>query len=194
MPAVLVNGSVNIIRLSVPLREFPALLAQHRVSDPTTPEVEALGAAYVAQGFRERDTPEFVRAVCKWGHYAGVGGKVLKRNPIKNIRARMRNAHVALQKDDPLTAITEVTQLKGLGVSFGSKHLKFLLPDRAVVLDSIISERLGYRRTPKDYVDFLRDCAAIRDILSSQGIVASADQPAWRVSDVEMAIFKSLNP
>jgi hypothetical protein len=33
--------------------------------------------------------------------------------------------------------------LNGFAVSFASKHLKFLAPDHAIVLDSILSKRLG---------------------------------------------------
>jgi hypothetical protein len=86
-------------------------------------------------------------------------------------------------------AITKIIEIKSLNVSFGSKHLKFLAPKHAVVLDSIISEHLGYPRTKEGYAEFLQDCFGLRDILNAKGIRPSATQAKWRVSDVEMALF-----
>ena len=194
MPTLLLNSNIKVIRLSVGLSDFPDLLAKHRASDPDTQKVEKLGAAYRDQGFKEAETTEFIKAVCRWGCYDGIAGKVLKHNALSTVTGQLRAAYVALTNDSPLLAIREVTAIKGLAVSFGSKHLKFLDPDRAVVLDSIISEEMGYRRTPEGYATFLADCIAIRDILNENNIAATPQQPLWRVSDVEMAIFKSVYP
>jgi hypothetical protein len=60
--------------------------------------------------------------------------------------------------------------LNGLAVSFASKHLKFLAPEKAVVLDSIVSKRLGYELTPDGYQAFLNDCRRIRDRSISCGL------------------------
>lgn len=45
---------------------------------------------------------------------------------------------------------------KGLGVSFGCKHLRMLDPDRFAVLDSILNNELGYALNPKGYALFMR--------------------------------------
>jgi hypothetical protein len=79
-----------------------------------------------------------------------------------------------------------------LGVSFGSKHLRFLAPDRAVVLDSTISERLGYKMDAGGYREFLGDCLSVRDILNEKKIDAAEAGRRWRACDVEMAIYTSL--
>lgn len=183
---------VKVIRASIPLRDFPTLLQAHLDGEPTTSEIEQLGANYVAGGFRSEDTENFVRAVCRWGNYPGVAGKVLKHNDLKFIRDQLQKAHAKIAASDPGAAIQSVTSIKCLAVSFGSKHLKFLCPDGAVVLDKIISERLGYLRTPEGYVEFLNDCCAIRDVLNEAKIAASKQRPEWRVCDVEMAIFIKL--
>ena len=192
MTAMLHSGSVKMVRLDIPLDEFPSLLAAHRKSDPDTARVEALGKKYVENGFRPEETADFVREVCRWGHYAGVAGRVLKHNSLATITDCFKNAHSELLSGNSYDAIQRVTTLRCLAVSFGSKHLKFLAPDHAVVLDEIISQRLGYPRTADDYVEFLDDCMQIRDILNAQSIRASDEQEHWRVSDVEMAIFSSL--
>ncbi|MEO3475971.1 hypothetical protein AAFN86_29270 [Roseomonas sp. CAU 1739] len=194
MPILLVGRDVKVVRLSLSLNSFPALLAEHRLSDPTTAAVEQRGQTYVAGGYQPADTREFVRAVCRWGNYDGVAGNVLKHNTVSSIAAAFREGHDHVVAGRAAAAIVSVTGLKGLRISFGSKHLKFLAPDHAVVLDSIISERLGYPRTPDGYAEFVQDCASLRDTLNHEGIAPSPDQSAWRISDVEMAIFKSVNP
>lgn len=191
MPVIVHDGEMKIVRLAIPLNEFPRLLAAHLAADHDTDEVEALGANYVEHDFQVTDTEEFVRRVCRWGNYDGVAGKVLQNNELGFVANRFREAHSALADGDPVAAIEAVTRVYGLAVSFGSKHLKFLDPDRAVVLDSIISERLGYRRTAPDYADFVADCATIRDLLNQAGI-PRPPEGAWRISDVEMAIFMEI--
>jgi hypothetical protein len=60
-------------------------------------------------------------------------------------------------------SLTILLQVKNLGISFASKHLKFLAPKNAVVLDSIIEEQLGYATNPAGYGAFLTDCSEILD-------------------------------
>jgi hypothetical protein len=80
-----------------------------------------------------------------------------------------------------------------LGVPFASAHLKFLAPDRAVVLDSNISARLDYPKTPEGYLRFVEDCRRILQRINEAGLSYPGYGAAgWRVSDVEMAIYESL--
>ena len=192
MAIILNNRHVCVVRLSARLEEFPQLLAKQLKADPTTGEVEAIGKAYVAADFPLLHTADFIKAVCKWGNYEGVGGKVLKRNALDRIRATLKSAYQKQLDSQPKDAVAEITRLNGLAVSFGSKHLKFMDPDRAVVLDSIISERLGYRRDPDGYAEFLSDCFTVRDMINKAGIPATATRRTWRVADVEMALFGTL--
>jgi hypothetical protein len=192
MPVLQINGELKIVRLSIKLTEFPSLLKQHLDSDPETIKMEKLGIAYIANGFKLNETEEFVRKVCKWGNYAGVAGSVLKHNALDFIQQQLKKAYEFNLSDNFLEAITSVKRINCLAVSFGSKHLKFLNPDRAVVLDRIISERLGYPHSELGYVEFLKECISIRDILNNANVVASAPHLLWRVSDVEMAIFMRL--
>lgn len=194
MTALSMNGRVHVVRLTVPLRAFTTLLASHGSAYDGTEHCERLGAAYVRNGFKVAETKAFVQAVCRWGNYAGVGGRVIAENATADIKKALKDGHARLLNGNPKEAIECVTSLYGLGVSFGSKHLRFLAPRRAVVLDSIISESLGYKRTPEGYAEFVRDCAKIRRLLNAAAIPTSRAHRRWRISDVEMAIFKSVNP
>lgn len=57
----------------------------------------------------------------------------------------------------------------GLGISFGSKHLRMLDPDRFAVLDSVLSEGLGYALNPKGYALFMRHLRDFHQQLSASG-------------------------
>lgn len=192
MGALFHNGEVNIVRSCMKLTDYAIHLQSHVSQYPKTSVVEKIGKQYVANGFPIATTEEFVREVCRWGNYPGVAGKVLKANDLSVVRDYLCSAHHKITSNDPRGAIEAVTSIKCLAVSFGSKHLKFIAPDHAVVLDSVISERLGYPRDARGYADFLKDCFSIRDMLNSASIPATPKRPTWRVSDVEMAIFMSL--
>lgn len=191
MAVLCANGSASIVRLSFKITEFPAYLQRGLNLDVSTPEVERAGRELVLSAFSESLTADFVRKVCYWGGYAGIAGKVLKRNPKALVAATMKRAFDLTQQGDLKGALIEMLRLNGFAVSFASKHLKFLDPDRHVVLDSIISERLGYPRTIDGYVEFVADCAAMLDAVQSAGVTRPDGQP-FRIADVEMAIFQFL--
>ncbi|WP_439548835.1 hypothetical protein [Falsiroseomonas sp.] len=177
-------------RLWIPSDDFPHWLRKHRESDPDTPMVEQLGVELIASDFAPDRVPEFVRRVCGWGNYAGVGGRVLRRNMPGQLAKAFREAHQLSVGPTPEDALQPILSLKGLNVSFGSKHLKFLNPERAVVLDSIISEKLGYPRDLLGYGDLLADCFALLEQLRQDATPYPFPPGTWRVSDVEMAIYQ----
>ena len=193
MPIVREACRLNICRLSVDLWEFPDLLRQHRKSDPMTLSIEEEGARLVSADFNTSAVSGFVRRVCSWGGYAGIGGRVLKRNEMQDIAATLRDAHGLALQSRPAEAVERLCRLKGLGISFASKHLKFLAPERAVVLDSIIAGRLGYALTPSGYAELLADCGAMLAHIRIERIPHPfPEEGTWRVSDVEMAVYQKL--
>lgn len=185
------NGRASIVRLSFELDDLPSYLKMGLDADPATLDVECVGRRLIADQFSEELSADFVKAVCKWGNYPGIAGKIIKHNSLSKIAGALRSATKYTTNNDLKSAIESIIQLHGLAVSFGSKHLKFLDPTRHVVLDSIISERLGYLRTPEGYVEFATDCARIRDALHDASILREDNQP-FRIADVEMAIFQLL--
>jgi hypothetical protein len=83
--------------------------------------------------------------------------------------------------------------VNSLGISFASKHLKFLAPDDAVVLDSIIAEQLGYATNLAGYGTFLTDCHDVLNACNQFEIRYTGwGAQGWRVSDIEMAIFQKI--
>jgi hypothetical protein len=174
--------------------DFPRLLKAHLVSDPTTPEVELLGRNLLANNFAKADIPKFVKAVCRWGGYAGIGGRVLKSNSPESILVALKNAACHLDCNPPAfaKALDEINKIKCLGTpSFASKHLRFLRPDLCPVFDSILREALPYSFNSKGYAAFSQDCTKIAAALTAQKIKNPRERPQdlWYAADVEAAIF-----
>ncbi len=174
--------------------DFPGLLKAHLTSDPTTPNVELLGRNLVANNFARADIANFVKAVCSWGGYAGIGGRVLKSNNLQSISVALRNAACYLDCNPPAfaAALDEVNKIKCLGTpSFASKHLRFLRPDLCPVFDSILREALPYSFNSKGYAVFSQDCVKIAETLTAKKIENPQERPQglWYAADVEAAIF-----
>ena len=95
---------------------------------------------------------------------------------------------------DPVAGLNEVNQLSDLGgPSFASKHLRFLAPAVAVILDSVISSRLGYALNLTGYRMFLTDCARVAEEVNASGLKHPyRSSGPWYVSDIELAVFAKL--
>src|SRR5262249_54854993 len=63
------------------------------------------GARLVPGGFAASVVPEFVRDVCSWGGYAGIGGRVMKRNEVGDIAEALREAHGLALQNHPAKAV-----------------------------------------------------------------------------------------
>ena len=144
--------------------------------------------------YSEEMSRAFVEAVCKWGNYEGVAGKVLRGNPLPKVAEALGIADRYLASDRPVQALEAIMTLFGLGqVSFASKHIRMLAPDKAVVLDSVIRKHLGYANNLAGYGSFLADCTAIRGGLNEKRALNPINLGSpWRLCDVEMAIYSKL--
>jgi len=154
-------------------------------------EVEA--SELIRNDFPHSELAEFVRRVCQWGGYAGVAGRVLKHNSPDSLRDAftLANAYLAGTKPRITDALTSLRDLHGLGLSFASKHLRFLCPEYCPVFDQVLRDALCYTYNSAGYTKFAIDCRVVADALIS----ASAPNPwlgrdcNWRAADVEAALF-----
>lgn len=184
----------QIRQLTIEFDELPDLVRRHRMKYPDTPAVEAFARTLIKNDFSAHEADCFVYKVCKWGGYAGIWGKVRRRNEPQAISDAMRRAYHFLTRGRPVDGLREVSRLKCLGrPSFASKHLRFLAPWSAVVLDSIISGNLGYPYRPEGYALLLADCSRFAHEVNKAG-VEHPFRPGedWYVSDVELAVFAKL--
>lgn len=179
----------------IPSADFPGLLEAYLKQNPLTEEAEKLGLE-----LRESDPIEWEKVeafITKVGEWAGktgprvVRGQVLKGERSKIVEGiRAAIAHLKSATPDVTAALKEMDKIRGLGVSFASKHLRLLFPEYCPVLDSTLSCRLGFPLTPDGYGRFARKCTEIADQLN-QAQVASAfpGRRDWRPADVEAALF-----
>jgi hypothetical protein len=193
------------LNCSVPYDRFPSLLEafrQHtkRTQTEDTQQLEQCARHLQEQNFEDIGAvKDFIRGVCKWGGYASIAIRVCKDNTDAEIQDAFRNATHVLQGPNPEVgaALRAVKHLKQLGVSFASKHLRFLCPRLCPVLDSIISDRMvdpSYPLTIKGYGDFARDCASVARALTNDGIPHPIEERKgeWYAADVEASLYMFL--
>ena len=144
------------------------------------------------------DLEAFMKEVGEWAGQTGprvILGQVLKGNAIE-IMGKVSDAiaQLKLDKPNPTAALKKMDEVKGLDVSFASKHLRLLFPEYCPVLDSILSFRLGYAPTADGYGAFARRCTEIAGELNRAQIASTfPGRTDWRPSDVEAALFARIN-
>lgn len=122
----------------IDLGELPGLIRAYSRLYPGVTELERIAKALIKDDFSDSKSVEFIHAVCRWGGYAGIGERVEMSNSCSDVSKSMRAATKCLSMSDPRGALCSVLALKHLGMAFASKHLRFLDPKGAVVLDSIL--------------------------------------------------------
>src|SRR5271155_5616569 len=152
-------------QVTIPHADFPVLLAAFLRENPSTPAAERLGLALrESDPMKWDDLETFMKKVGEWAGKTGprvVLGQVLKGNTseIKDeIKDKVRDAIAQLKSDkpNPAAALRKMDEVKGLDISFASKHLRLLFPEYCPVLDSILSCRLGHALTADGYEEFAR--------------------------------------
>ena len=130
-------------------RAFEAGVHLARTGDPTTTSVEAIGRDFLARPTTEA-ARAFCEAVCVWGRGQRVLGKLSAFHG-DALGAHVRDWLIRVPDLDALDAIAAGIEIRGLAVSFASKHLRLLQPERFPVLDEVLEAGLGIARNPAGY-------------------------------------------
>jgi len=172
---------------------FPGLVQRHPQGIEQALSLETSARRLLAAGFTDQQLGAFIRDVCAWGNYPRTAERVLEGSPFPEIRRRFDNAIAALTFVEPdlKLALREVRRIRYLGLSFASKHLRLLRPDLCPVLDSILSERLGYPLNVAGYQRFADHCSKIARWLDQRHVPNPVPRQdgSWFVADVEMALY-----
>jgi len=127
--------------------------------DPTTQAVEQQGAQLDAGS----DFLDFSQRVCAWGGGQRVYANLIRLNGEAELRRRLQVWLLEVKNSDNLEQnIAHGVLINGLGVSFASKHLRMLEPQKYAVLDSVLSEGLGFALNPKGYQLFMGMLVALK--------------------------------
>jgi hypothetical protein len=131
------------------------------------------------EGFR------FSRQVIKdWGRGDRVWGNLERKHTSAGLgRLICEWLKIVKASNCPAEALGPGVQIKGLGVSFASKHLRLFDPERFATLDEIICNTLGYARNLAGYNLWLYDLTILRNKLEEKYNLT------LRIADIESAIF-----
>jgi len=184
---------------SIPWDEFTDLFRAFIREEPRTIAIEEMGRAIRETQFADQqEVDNFVKKVCRWGGYPPIAARVLQNNTPEQITTAFRNATARLTNQNPDVgcALEEIDTLDGLDVSFASKHLRLLFPERCPVLDSIISNRMFYKKSLEEYRRFASHCAMIAATLTQEHIENPVGQRQgwWYTADVEASLYAFLRP
>lgn len=153
--------------------------------DATTFDVEKIGRS-LGNPPSIQEALRFSKAVCDWGRGGRVWGNLQRYNPDEGELGRALSQwfdSVRSSSDDE-DAIVPGTEIKGLDVSFASKHLRMIDPTRFAVLDDVLHRGLGFAKNPKGYRLFMR---LLRDFKAANRISDS-------VAKIESGIFGLVRP
>lgn len=196
MPMALGQKAVRLAGVAVKHNSLPGLLTAYEKRwdshEESYVQLEDHGRAVVEDPTASR-LDSFIQRVCLWGNYAGIAGRILKKNTPEDRISAFSVACHALGQDNEAAALTALNGLRDLGTpSFASKHLRFLDPRRCGVLDSVLCEALEYCADPVGYSQFCRDLRHLGCLLSASGIPNPRRRPgdAWFAADVESAVFE----
>lgn len=120
--------------------------------------------------------------VVTWGRGSRVWGNIVGRHHVENDRyARALGEWLGNVPAEcsPAEALTPGTRIKGLEVSFASKHLRMRDPTRFATLDDVVSQGLGYALNGAGYNLWLHD---LKRLKAEHGLLYS-------LGDLEGGIF-----
>lgn len=119
------------------------------------------------------------QVVERWGRSGRVWGNLKRYHGMEGVGTVIGEWLGACRDASILEAITGGIAIKGLGVSFASKHLRFLDPDRFATLDDVLCQGLGYALNPAGYSMMLQDLARLRE----------EHALPYRIADIESGLF-----
>lgn len=135
---------------------FESSLHWIQKEDSTTGAVEALGNRVLAGAWSE--SFEFSRQVCDWGDGERVWGNLNRYYSPEALQSELRQWFTHVNAADGYSnIIAGGLGIKGLGVSFTSKHLRLLKPDQYAVLDDVLSLGIGFALNPAGYELFMHE-------------------------------------
>lgn len=152
--------------------------ANDLISDKLTNEIESLGNQLAESN--PSQALKFSELVCTWGNGQRVWGNLNRHYARDQLGAELNKWLISAKNEKNATqAISPGVSIKGLGVSFASKHLRHLAPSKFAVLDDVISHGLGYALNPAGYNLFISDLRRLQKSHFSD----------FRIADIEAGLF-----
>ena len=173
------------------IEKIPYLLECHQKEYQDTKVLEKKYGYKHKSPLKPEEAVEFVEKVCTWskgrGHY--IKRNVVRNNDHKDIADALFKGYTKAKNGNVAEGVECISILHGLGQSYASKMLRFLLPDGAVILDSIIRTECGFSETVHGYKKFLKYCHDLLDQAKESQKLSAGFKNNLRVCDIEAALF-----
>ena len=173
------------------IEKIPYLLECHQKEYPKTKKVEKLAKKLIGSDFEPTKSKKFVEEVCSWAGKTGplVRGQVISNNSPEQIAYALCEGYTKATRGGVAEGVECISSLHGLKQSYASKMLRFLLPDRAVILDSIIRTKCGFSETDHGYKKLLKCCHHLLNQARKSQKLFAGFKNNLRVCDIEAALF-----
>ena len=190
------NADIRIARETIKFRKFPELYDAFLGATKNTRKIEKEGAALMkARTFSDARAYQFVLSVLEWG--GPTGARIVgnfdnyygdKKQTQKALAKSIRHTILSLKDETCADAIRTITNDKGFGFPYGSKILRMLAPQKAVVYDNQLDDKLQHGWNKTAYQEFCDSCVSVAAVLNKSKIGARR----WKAADVEAVIFARL--
>jgi hypothetical protein len=183
---------LRIVRAEFDLNDLPRLLKQRDCGRAANEGLECERDAIdlISSGFPDEQAANFVRRVCRWGGGNRIAGRVRPKHMKDTMSAVLSKAYALCVQDRTAEAVATIsTSIRYLGISFASKQLRFLAPEKAVILDSVIRNHLGYAENIVGYQAFLDDCSSILALAQVSECLGPEFRNRLRICDIEVALY-----
>lgn len=155
----------------------------------TTPKLEAFGQKlFNSEYVSDKEAVDFCRDVCDWGRQNRVFANIKRYNPnaYGSLLANWFN-FVIKNKNPNFKTIRQIADMgddiKGLGLSFASKHLRMLNPKVFPVLDDVLARGLGFMLNSSGYSLFINSIHNFKHV-NQELFVRDLN-----IADIEMIFF-----
>jgi hypothetical protein len=153
-----------------------------QILEPLTFELIAQGESLAGNpSSPAQQYDDFSRQVCLWGGRAGIFNKLRDRGHLPKLHQWLA---FAAETDDAYEAISRGVAIPELGVSFASKHLRFVNPARYATFDSLLAQAAGLPLDPQGYVEFLGRLQVLKEVNGLDDDIAT----------LEMGLFSLIRP
>lgn len=129
--------------------------------------------------------------IAKWGgNQYNRAGKVKRENTEQDVMTK--TARTIETINDPSLALISIIKIRQWGLTYGSKTLRAICPERYGALDRILLSHIDRKylssfNTIEKYVQFLQLCNQIKVKAIPKGPRKSN---SWYIADIEMAMFQ----
>ena len=171
-------------------RHLPSCYSEYTLSDTFDMWVSletTLSAKAINKG--HLNLTDLVDIAVWGGNQYNRAGKVGRSNTDPDV---VKITQDAIRKlDDPRAALRSLLVIKQWGLTYASKTLRALRPQRYAALDSLLLANINRIYLPASevtelYSQFLDLCEEIRQVVSAPG----PRQGKWFIADVEMGLFQ----